>query len=103
MENENKREISIGLALLPLVMIVVMIFTVVKLEQVPHIPLITGTSVVASMGGGIVATIIYFGLRIITPAWFLVNIALICTIVALTIGGSWSTRGQLVLRAWVLV
>ncbi len=135
MKNEA-REMSIWKALLPLViMIVVMIFTVVKLEQGPHIPLIIGTSVAALvawrvgynwkeieemmykgirlalpavviiilvgltigawMGGGIVATMIYYGLQIITPAWFLVTIALICSIVSLAIGSSWSTMGTI--------
>lgn len=134
MENENKKEIGIWLALLPLfIMIVVMIYTVVELGQDPHIPLIIGTSAAAIvawkvgfswkeieqmmykgirlalpavviiilvgltigswMGGGIVATMIYYGLQIITPTWFLVTITLICTIVSLAIGSSWSTMG----------
>ncbi|WP_412177822.1 Na+/H+ antiporter NhaC [Sporosarcina sp. YIM B06819] len=124
------------MALLPLaVMIFVMIFTVVKLEQGPHIPLIIGTSTAALvawrvgytwkdieemmykgirlalpavviiilvgltigawMGGGIVATMIYYGLQIITPAWFLVTICIICAIVSLAIGSSWSTMGTI--------
>lgn len=136
MKVHTKREMNIWLALLPLViMIVVMIFTVVKLEQGPHIPLIVGTSIAALvawkvgfnwkeieemmykgirlalpavviiilvgltigawMGGGIVATMIYYGLQIITPAWFLVTITLICMIVSLAIGSSWSTMGTI--------
>lgn len=136
MKNHTKKEMNIWLALLPLViMIVVMIFTVVKLEQGPHIPLIVGTSIVALvawkvgfnwkeieemmykgirlalpavviiilvgstigawMGGGIVATMIYYGLQIISPAWFLVTITLICAIVSLAIGSSWSTMGTI--------
>lgn len=124
------------MALIPLVvMILVMIFTVIKLEEGPHIPLIIGTTVAALvawksgytwkeieemmykgirlalpaviiiilvgltigawMGGGIVATMIYYGLQIITPSWFLVTIALICAIVSLAIGSSWSTMGTI--------
>lgn len=134
--HKEKKEMSIWMALLPLaVMIVVMIFTVVKLELDPHIPLIIGTSVAAFvawrvgfswkeieemmykgirlalpavviiilvgltigawMGGGVVATMIFYGLKIITPAWFLVTIALICAIVSLAIGSSWSTMGTI--------
>lgn len=135
MEQQEKK-IGFMMALLPLaVMIIVMIFTVVKLEQGPHIPLIIGTSTAALvawragytwknieemmykgirlalpavviiilvgltigawMGGGIVATMIYYGLQIITPAWFLVTICIICSIVSLAIGSSWSTMGTI--------
>lgn len=135
-ENKQKKEISIWLALLPLVvMVIAMLFTVVRLKQDPHMPLIIGTSVAAFvawrigftwkeieemmykgirlalpavviiilvgltigawMGGGIVATMIYYGLQIITPAWFLVTITLICAIVSLAIGSSWSTMGTI--------
>jgi len=136
MEHRNGREVSFWLAMLPLtVMIIVMIFTVVKLEQGPHIPLIIGTTTAALvawkmgytwkdieemiykgirlalpavviimlvgltigawMGGGIVATMIFYGLKIITPSWFLVAICLICCIVSIAIGSSWSTMGTI--------
>ena len=136
MEQQQEKKIGFLMALLPLVvMIIVMIFTVVKLEQGPHIPLIIGTSTAALvawrvgytwkdieemmykgirlalpavviiilvgltigawMGGGIVATMIYYGLQIITPAWFLVAICIICAIVSLAIGSSWSTMGTI--------
>lgn len=135
-DKDKAKKISFFMALIPLViMIIVMIFTVVKLEQGPHIPLIVGTTVAALvawrsgytwkeieemmykgirlalpavviiilvgltigawMGGGIVATMIYYGLQIITPSWFLVTIALICAIVSLAIGSSWSTMGTI--------
>lgn len=136
MEQNEEKKIGFWTALLPLViMIVVMIFTVVKLKQGPHIPLIIGTSVAALvawkagytwkdieemmykgirlalpavviimlvgltigawMGGGIVATMIYYGLQIITPSWFLVAICIICSIVSMAIGSSWSTMGTI--------
>ncbi|PIC62669.1 Na+/H+ antiporter NhaC [Sporosarcina sp. P13] len=136
MKQREKRDISIWWAILPLVlMILVMIVTVVKLEQGPHMPLIVGTSLAAIvawrhgfswkeieemmykgirlalpavviimlvglvigswMGGGIVATMIFYGLKIITPSWFLVAIALICAIVSLAIGSSWSTMATI--------
>jgi len=136
MVQTDEKKINFWAALIPLVvMIFVMIFTVVKLKQGPHIPLIIGTTVAALvawkagytwkdieemmykgirlalpavviiilvgltigswMGGGIVATMIYYGLQIITPSWFLVSIALICSIVSLAIGSSWSTMGTI--------
>lgn len=42
-------------------------------------------------GGGVVATMIYYGLMIISPEYFLVTITIICAIVSLAIGSSWST------------
>lgn len=136
MENMEKKKIGFLMAILPLIiMIIVMLFTVVKLEQGPHMPLIIGTTVAALvawrygftwkeieemmfkgiklalpavviimlvgmtigswMGGGIVATMIYYGLQIITPGWFLVAITIICAIVSLAIGSSWSTMGTI--------
>lgn len=131
-----KKEMSFGVAIIPLVvMIAVMSITVVWLGQGPHIPLIVGTSVAAIvawrsgykwkeieeamykgirlalpavviiilvgmvigawMGGGIVATMIYYGLKILTPSFFLVSIAVICAVVSLAIGSSWSTMGTI--------
>ncbi|TDL32730.1 Na+/H+ antiporter NhaC [Jeotgalibacillus sp. S-D1] len=131
-----KKEISFKVAIIPLiVMIAVMAFTIVKLEQGPHIPLIVGTCTAALVawrcgfnwkeieesmykgirlalpaviiiilvgliigswiGGGIVATMIYYGLNMITPSFFLVSITLICAVVSLAIGSSWSTMGTI--------
>lgn len=131
-----KKEMSFGIAIIPLVvMIVVMAITVVKFEQGPHIPLIVGTfaaafvawrsgfkwkeieeamykgirlalpaviiimlvglTIGAWIGGGIVATMIFYGLKIITPSLFLVSITIICAIVSLAIGSSWSTMGTI--------
>lgn len=131
-----KKEMSFGVAIIPLfVMIVMMAITVVWLEQGPHIPLIVGTSAAAIvawssgykwneieesmykgirlalpavviiilvgmtigawMGGGIVATMIYYGLKILTPSFFLVSISVICAVVSLAIGSSWSTMGTI--------
>ncbi|MFJ7469152.1 Na+/H+ antiporter NhaC [Peribacillus frigoritolerans] len=131
-----KKEMSFGVAMIPLiVMIVMMAITVVWLEQGPHIPLIVGTSAAAIvawssgykwseieesmykgirlalpavviiilvgmtigawMGGGIVATMIYYGLKILTPSFFLVSISVICAVVSLAIGSSWSTMGTI--------
>ncbi|MBS4192227.1 Na+/H+ antiporter NhaC [Bacillus sp. FJAT-49705] len=57
--------------------------------------MLVGMTIGAWIGGGIVATMIYYGLKIITPSLFLVSITLICAIVSLAIGSSWSTMGTI--------
>ena len=47
------------------------------------------------IGSGVVATMIYYGLKIISPSFFLVSILLICCIVSVAIGSSWSTMGTI--------
>lgn len=42
---------------------------------------------------GIVPTMIYYGLQILSPSYFLVATLLICSIVSLATGSSWSTAG----------
>ncbi len=43
------------------------------------------------MVGGIVPTFIYYGLELLSPRWFLVGSCLICAIVSVTVGSSWTT------------
>jgi NhaC family Na+:H+ antiporter len=57
--------------------------------------IMVGITIGAWIGGGIVATMIYYGLKIISPSLFLVSITLICGIVSLAIGSSWSTMGTI--------
>ena len=57
--------------------------------------ILVGLTIGAWIGGGVVATMIYYGLKIITPSLFLVSIAAICGIVSLAIGSSWSTMGTI--------
>lgn len=57
--------------------------------------IIVGMIIASWIGGGIIATMIYYGLNIITPSLFLVTICMICGIVALAIGSSWSTMGTI--------
>ncbi len=44
---------------------------------------------------GIVPTLIYFGLELLSPQWFYVAACLICAIVALSIGSSWTTAATI--------
>lgn len=57
--------------------------------------IIVGMIIASWIGGGVIATMIYYGLQIITPSLFLVTICLICGVVALAIGSSWSTMGTI--------
>lgn len=57
--------------------------------------IMVGMIIGAWIGGGIVATMVYYGLKLINPAFFLVAICLLCCIVALAIGSSWSTMGTI--------
>ena len=43
------------------------------------------------MVSGIVPTMIYYGLQILSPQWFLVSTCLICALISLLIGSSWTT------------
>lgn len=57
--------------------------------------ILVGIIIGSWIGGGVVGTMIFYGLKIITPAFFLVTITLICIIVSLAIGSSWSTMGTI--------
>jgi Na+:H+ antiporter, NhaC family len=47
------------------------------------------------IGGGIVATMVYYGLKIMSPSMFLVSITVITALITLAIGSSWSTMGTI--------
>ncbi|XKF65322.1 Na+/H+ antiporter NhaC [Virgibacillus necropolis] len=57
--------------------------------------MLVGLIIGSWIGGGVVATMIYYGLEIISPSLFLVTIAIICAIVSLAIGSSWATMGTI--------
>ncbi|WP_110112160.1 Na+/H+ antiporter NhaC [Bacillus sp. CGMCC 1.16541] len=57
--------------------------------------IMVGLTIGAWIGGGVVATMIYYGLKIISPSFFLVSMTIICAVVALAIGSSWSTMGTI--------
>jgi NhaC family Na+:H+ antiporter len=39
----------------------------------------------------IVATLVYYGIQVLSPGWYYAATALICAIVSMTIGSSWTT------------
>ena len=42
---------------------------------------------------GTIPTLVYYGIKLLSPIWFYAAAALICGIVAMTIGSSWTTAG----------
>jgi len=55
--------------------------------------MIVGTMIGTWIQGGVVPTMIYYGLKILSPGYFLVATLIICSIVSLGTGSSWSTAG----------
>ncbi len=55
--------------------------------------MIVGTMIGTWISGGIVPSMIYYGLKVLSPGIFLVATLLICSIVSLGTGSSWSTAG----------
>ncbi|MDT3925403.1 Na+/H+ antiporter NhaC [Staphylococcus saprophyticus] len=53
--------------------------------------ILVGLVIGSWIGSGVVATMIYYGLQLIDPRYFLVVVIILCGIVALAIGSSWST------------
>ena len=43
------------------------------------------------MVGGIVPTLIYYGMEVMSPQWFLVSACIICALVSVITGSSWTT------------
>jgi len=54
---------------------------------------IVGSLIGVWIAGGIVPTMIYYGLQILSPTFFLVASVILCSIVALATGSSWTTAG----------
>ncbi|MDH3493426.1 MAG: Na+/H+ antiporter NhaC, partial [Acidobacteriota bacterium] len=61
--------------------------------QASIILLIVGALIGTWIIGGVVPTMIYYGLQLINPAVFLPVACIVCAIVALATGSSWSTTG----------
>lgn len=53
--------------------------------------ILVGLIIGSWIGSGVVATMIYYGLQLIDPRYFLTVVVILCGIVALAIGSSWST------------
>lgn len=57
------------------------------------IMMLVGVLIASWIASGTVPTIIYWGLKLINPSFFLVTASVLCAIVAIAIGSSWSTAG----------
>jgi NhaC family Na+:H+ antiporter len=55
--------------------------------------LVIGTLIGTWILSGIVPTLIVYGLKIVSPSYFLVTACVVCAVVALATGSSWSTAG----------
>lgn len=55
--------------------------------------MVVGTMIGTWISGGIVPSMIYYGLKVLSPGIFLVATMIICSIVSLGTGSSWSTAG----------
>ena len=54
-----------------------------------------GIVVAAWIAGGIVPSLIYYGLKILSPRFFLVTCLLVCSIVGVATGSSWTVAGTM--------
>lgn len=131
---EQKKNIGLGAALIPVVFLIAALSIVIGVfHQDPHIPIILAAGVAAAVAlfhkhswkeiqdgmvhgitlamgaililmivgtligtwiqGGVVPSMIYYGLKILSPGIFLVATLVICSIVSLGTGSSWSTAG----------
>jgi NhaC family Na+:H+ antiporter len=131
----EKKEATLGISLIPILVIVVILgYAIIVMGADPHIPILIGAAVgsliavyklgytweevekgivdsIGSVmsaililaiigmligtwiGGGIVPTLIYYGLKILSPTFFLITALLLCSVVSLATGSSWTTAG----------
>lgn len=61
--------------------------------------MILGCIIGSWIGGGVIQSLIYYGLQILRPSYFLAAICLICCIVSLATGSSWTTAGTMGIAA----
>lgn len=57
--------------------------------------ILVGLTIGSWIGSGVIATMIYYGLKIISPSLFLVSITIICAIVSTATGTSWGAMGTI--------
>jgi NhaC family Na+:H+ antiporter len=56
---------------------------------------IVGAMIASWMAGGTIPTMMYYGIKVIAPSIFLFTACLLCSIVSLATGSSWSTAGSM--------
>ncbi len=55
--------------------------------------MIIGVLIGLWIAGGIVPSLIYYGLKVMSPGWFLPATCLVCAVVSISTGSSWTTAG----------
>ncbi len=63
--------------------------------QAMVILMVIGTIIASWIGAGIVPTLIYYGLEILDPGYFLVAACLICCVVSIASGNAWTAAGTI--------
>ena len=56
---------------------------------------VVGAMIASWKAGGVIPSMMYYGIKIISPKVFLFTAALLCSIVSLATGSSWSTAGSM--------
>ena len=74
-----------------------------KAMQSVLILMVIGMLIGVWMVSGVVPSMIYYGLQIISPKIFLPATMIICSITSLATGTSWGTAGTMVSLLWVLL
>lgn len=69
--------------------------TIMMSSQAIIIMLAIGAIIGTWILGGVVPTMIYYGLKVLSPGIFLIATCLICSIVSVATGSSWSTAGTI--------
>lgn len=72
-----------------------MIASITNAMQAILIACLIGLIIGSWIAGGIVPSLIYYGLKILSPRFFLVSCLIICSLVGISTGSSWTTAGTL--------
>lgn len=56
---------------------------------------VVGAMIASWKAGGVIPTMMYYGIKVISPSIFLFTACLLCSIVSLATGSSWSTAGSM--------
>lgn len=69
--------------------------SIMNAMQAILICLIIGLILGSWISGGIVPAIIYYGLKILSPRFFLLTCLLVCSVISIATGSSWTTAGTM--------
>ena len=56
---------------------------------------VVGAMIASWMAGGVIPSMMFYGIKVIAPSVFLFTACLLCSIVSLATGSSWSTAGSM--------